>query len=272
MIKPLTKPSTIAALAIVAAALIAAAFAPALAPHDPLAHNLPVRLEPPGGAHPLGTDNFGRDVLSRVIYGSRVSVVVGLASAALAALVGTATGLLTGLLGGRVDLLGQRLIDGLLAFPALVLALIFVAAFGPSTAVVIAAVVTALTPQMARLARSLCLELKASDYAMTARAMGASTWHVATRHILPNALGPLVALATGFVGEAIVLEAVLSYLGLGVPPPHPSWGRMISEGSRYYLETAPWLTIVPGAALSLLALAFAILGDAARDALDPRRT
>jgi len=152
-----------------------------------------------------------------------------------------------------------------------VLALVFVAAFGPSTSVVIAAIVTALAPQMARLARSLCLELKSSDYAAAARSMGASTWHIAVRHILPNALGPIVALATGFVGEAIVLEAVLSYLGLGVPPPQPSWGRMISEGSRLYLETAPWLTIVPGVALSLLALAFAILGDAVRDAQDPRR-
>ena len=265
------RPLVVAAALVAAVAVVAAVFAEQLAPYDPLAPNLAARLSPPGGAHPLGTDNFGRDVLSRVIYGARVSVLVGLASAGLAFLFGTAAGFLSGLLGGPGDLAGQRAIDTLLAFPALVLALVFVAAFGPSTGVVIAAISTALFPQMARLARSLCLAIKESDYCLAARAMGASRWHIALRHILPNALGSLVALATGFVGESIVIESVLSYLGLGVPPPTPSWGRMISEGSRRYLETAPWLTIVPGLALSLLALAFAILGDAVRDALDPKK-
>ena len=272
MVRLIARPAVLISLAIVAAALAAAAFAPSLAPYDPLAPNLSSRLSPPGQGHLLGTDNFGRDVLSRLIYGARASVTVGLVSAAIAAAAGTAAGFVTGYAGGRLDLAGQRVIDALLAFPALVLALVFVASFGPSTPVVIASIATAQAPQMARLARSLCLELKSSDYAAAARAMGGSGWHIATRHILPNAFGPLVALATGFAGEAIVLEAVLGYLGLSVPPPQPSWGRMISEGARRYLESAPWLTIAPGAALSLLALAFAILGDALRDRFDPRRS
>jgi peptide/nickel transport system permease protein len=262
-------PLGVVALLFLSASLIIAAFAEGLAPRDPLEHDLENRLQPPSRDFLMGTDNFGRDVLSRVIYGARTSLFVGLVSIAVVTVVGTALGTASAFVGGGADLLGQRLADALMAFPALVLALVLVAAFGPSTLVVVIAIVAALTPQMARLARARCLELKEEDYILAARAVGATSWRIMGRHILPGSLAPVLVLATGYVGNAMVLEAALSYLGLGVPPPEPSWGRMIFEGTYLYLETAPWLTIFPGLTLSVLVLSFALLGDALRDALDP---
>jgi peptide/nickel transport system permease protein len=259
------------ALVLVVAGLLVAAFAERLAPFDPLLHDLENRLQPPSSTHPMGTDNFGRDVLSRVIYGTRAALFVGLFSVGMATALGAALGILSAMVGGALDLLGQRLADALLAFPALVLALVLVAAFGPSSWVVASALTLAFTPQLARLARARCLELNAREYVLAARAVGASSWRIALRHILPGSLSPVLVLATGYVGKAMVLEAVLSYLGLGVPPPEPSWGRMIFEGASLYLETAPWLTVFPGLALSALVLGFALLGDALRDALDPHQ-
>lgn len=261
----------IAASAVLAAGLAVALLAGELAPHDPLQHNLEHRLEPPGATFLLGTDNFGRDVLSRVLHGARVSLLVGLASVVVVTIVGTALGVASAYLGGRADLYGQRVVDALLAFPALVVVLTLVAAFGPSAVVVVVGIVVALTPQMTRLARAQALRAREHEYVIAAEAMGASHRRVMLRHILPDSLPPVLVLATGHIGEAMVLEAALSFLGLGVPPPHPSWGRMISEGAQLYLETAPWLTIVPGLALSILVLGFAFLGDALRDALDPHR-
>lgn len=260
------------ATAVLAAGLVAALFAGSLAPHDPLEHNLDHRLEPPSSSFLLGTDNFGRDVLSRVLHGARTSLLVGLASILVVAVLGTILGVGSAHLGGRTDLLGQRVVDALLAFPALVVVLVLVAAFGPSMGIVVVGIAIALTPQMTRLARAQALKAREQEYVAAAQAMGASGWRIMARHILPDSFPPVLVLATGYVGEAMVLEAALSFLGLGVPPPQPSWGRMIFEGAHLYLETAPWLTIFPGLALSILVLSFAFLGDALRDALDPHRS
>lgn len=264
------RPTALAALFIIAAALAAALLADAIAPHDPLAPDIARRLEPPGPGRLLGADNFGRDVLSRVIYGARTSLAAGLLSASAAAAAGVLIGAASAMLGGWTDLIVQRITDAFTAFPAVVWALVFAAAFGPSVQMVTIALIVALAPQMVRLMRAKTLEIKEEEYVTAARAAGASGWRIVFRHILPNAAAPAAVLATGFVGEALALEAALSYLGLGVPPPHPSWGRMIYEGAHLYLETAPWLTVFPGLALALVALAFAWLGDALRNAFDPR--
>ncbi len=256
---------------IVMVAIACAVGAEVIAPHDPLAHDPQNRFVPPGASFIMGTDNFGRDVFSRVVYGARASLGVGVLSVAIAALLGTALGTASAFAGGRVDLVGQRLTDTLTAFPAIVTALVLVAAFGPSVRMVMIAVVVAFTPQVTRLARARCLEVKEQAYVEAARSVGASGVRIMLRHILPNTAGSVLVLATGYVGQALVLEAALSYLGFGVPPPEPSWGRMIFEGARLYLETAPWLTLFPGLALSLVALSFALLGEALRDTLDPVR-
>lgn len=263
------KPLGAAALVFVLAAVAIALGAEVIAPHDPLAHDTENRFLPPSMSFFMGTDNFGRDVLSRVVYGARASLGVGIVSILIVTVIGTALGILSAFLGGLTDLVGQRLTDALTAFPAVVMALVLVAAFGPSTQMVVIAIVVALTPQMIRVARARCLEVKVQEYVVAARAVGASGLRIMLCHILPNTLGSVLVLGTGYVGQAMVLEAALSYLGFGVPPPEPSWGRMIYEGAHLYLETAPWLTLFPGLALSLVALSFTILGDALRDALDP---
>ena len=261
-------PLGVAALVLIAAFMVVAALAPQLSPHDPLAHDLDHRLVPPGTEFLLGTDNFGRDVLSRILHGARVTILVGLVSVALATISGTVIGMTSALVGGRLDLLGQRVADSFSAFPALVMVLILVAAFGPSAQLLIAGIAVAYTPQIARLARAESLRAKEEGYVTAARAAGAPRWRILVRHVMPDIMPPVVVLATGYVGEAMVLEAGLSFLGVGVPPPEPSWGRMIFEGAHQYLETAPWLTIYPGIALSLVVLSFALLGDSLRDVLD----
>jgi peptide/nickel transport system permease protein len=262
-------PLGVLALAFLIAFALAAGLAPTLAPFDPLAHDLGRRLAAPGGAHAMGTDGFGRDVLSRVLYGARASLAVAVLGVALATGIGTLVGVATAYAGGRVDLLVGRLTDALMAFPALVMALVLVAAFGPSQPLVVVAIVMALTPHLTRVARARCLELLERDHVLAARALGADDRRIVVRHLLPNVLPTVVVLAAGYVGNALVLEAALSYLGLGLPPPTPSWGRMIFEGAHLYLETASWLTVFPGLALASVVLAFTLLGDALRDALDP---
>ena len=250
-------------------ALVLAAWGPALVPHDPLAHDVPNRLRPPDLQHPLGTDGFGRDQLARVLAGARTSLSVALAAVSLAALIGTLLGVASATAGGRTDLLLQRLIDALLAFPAVVLALLFVAALGPGRGTVTLALATAFTPVVARVARARCLEVLATEHALAARALGASARRVARRHVLPHVLPTVAVIASGVLTSALVLEAALSYLGLGLPPPAPAWGRMVYEGASLYLETAPWLTVFPGVMLAFVALCAAVLGDALRDVLDP---
>ena len=248
----------------------AAILAPLIAPHDPLIQDIPNRLTAPSSQYWLGTDNFGRDVLSRALYGTRISLYVGFASVSLATVVGMLIGIASGYLGGVVDLVLQRAVDMLLGFPGLILAMVMVVAMGASLNNVVLAIAVVFSPRVVRLARSSALSIKEEPYVLAAQSIGASHIRIMLRHILPNALAPVFVLATGYLGTAIVIEASLSYLGLGVPLPNPSWGNMIFAGSRGHLEAAPWLSVFPGLALALVVFSFSFLGDALRDAFDPR--
>jgi peptide/nickel transport system permease protein len=250
------------------AALVALA-APLVAPHDPLRQNLGNALAPPGRAHLLGTDNVGRDVMSRVIWGTRVSLVAGFVSVAIAALAGGLLGVLAGYCGGRVDGLVMRLMDAVLSFPPLVLALALGAVLGAGLTGVLIALGVVYTPTFARLMRGQVLAVKARDYVDAARALGAPGWRIAWHHVLPNAATPIVVQASLSVAFAILAEASLSFLGLGIQPPAASWGSMINAG-RGYLQQAPWIVFGPGAALFITVVGLNFVGDAVRDALDPR--
>ena len=249
---------------------LAAAFPDALAPIGPLDQDIPNRLRPPGADFPFGTDGSGRDVFSRVIHGARASLHVGLLAVAISAAAGTAMGLVSAGVGGKIDLVLQRFVDALLGVPFMVLAVVVVVSFGSSANAVVGALAIAYTPQVARLARATAISVMAEPYVLAARLQGAGAARVILRHLLPNTYSPVLAQATGFFGSALVAESVLSFLGLGVPPPDPSWGRMIQEGSRLYLEVAPWLTVIPGLVLTLTVLAFLFVSDALTDILDLR--
>ena len=240
--------------AVMVLAVLVALAAPLVAPHDPLAQNLGNTLAPPGRSHLLGTDNVGRDVLSRVIWGTRISLLAGLVSVALAMLAGSLLGVLAGYCGGRVDGVVMRVMDAVLSFPPLVLAL---------------ALGVVYTPTFARLMRGQVLTIAARDYVDAARALGASGWRVAARHVVPNAINPIIVQASLSVAFAILAEASLSFLGLGIQPPQASWGSMINAG-RGYLQQAPWIVFGPGAALFVTVVGLNFVGDAVRDALDPR--
>ncbi len=249
---------------------LVALLAPLIAPHDPVALNVPNRLKPPGPEFWLGTDTLGRDSFSRIIFGARVSLYVGLVSVSLGSVVGIVLGVTSGYLGGRFDLLVQRAVDAAMGFPPLVLALILVVGLGPSLHSVTIAIGINLIPRVTRVSRSSTLAIKAEQYVLAANAIGCSALRVMTQHVVPNSLAPVFVLATGYLGTAIVAEASLSFLGLGVPPPQPTWGGMLEMAAKGYLEAAPWLAIYPGGALAVVAFAFALLGDALRDVLDPR--
>ena len=250
-------------------ALVVAVAAPVVAPHDPIRQDLGNTLAPPGRAHWLGTDNVGRDVLSRVIWGTRVSLVAGFVSVAIAVLVGGLLGIVAGYAGGRVDGLVMRLMDAVLSFPPLVLALALGAVLGADLTGVLIALGVVYTPTFARLTRGQVLAVKARDYVDAARALGAPGWRIACRHVLPNAATPIVVQASLSVAFAILAEASLSFLGLGIQPPEASWGSMINAG-RGYLQQAPWIVFGPGAALFVTVVGLNFVGDAVRDALDPR--
>src|SRR6266852_7114151 len=255
--------------AVMLLAVLAALAAPLLAPYDPLAQNLGNTLARPGRAHLLGTDNVGRDVLSRVIWGTRVSLVAGLVSVALAVVAGSLLGILAGYCGGRVDELMMRLMDAVLSFPPLVLALALGAVLGAGLGGVVIALGVVYTPTFARLMRGQVLTITARDYVEAARLLGGQDWWILARHVLPNTATPIVVQASLSIGFAILAEASLSLLGLGVQPPDPAWGSMINAG-RGYLQQAPWMVFGPGAALFLTVLALNFVGDGIRDALDPR--
>src|SRR5262245_39994675 len=255
--------------AVMLLAVVVALAAPLVAPYDPLAQDLGNTLARPGRAHVLGTDNVGRDVLSRVIWGTRVSLVAGLVSVALAMVTGSVLGLLAGYSGGRVDGLVMRLMDAILSFPPLVLALALGAVLGAGLGGVLLALGVVYTPTFARLMRGQVLAIPARDYVDAARALGASGWRVAWRHVVPNALNPIIVQASLSVAFAILAEASLSFLGLGIQPPQASWGSMINAG-RGYLQQAPWIVFGPGAALFVTVVGLNFVGDAVRDALDPR--
>ena len=249
---------------------IAAAFPDLLTSVAPLDQDVPNRLRGPGTSFLFGTDGSGRDVFSRVVHGARVSLYVGVAAVAVSAVAGTGLGITSAAIGGKLDLILQRFVDAILGIPFLLLAVVVVVSLGSSVNSVVIALAFAYTPQVARLARATAMSVMAEPYVLAARLEGASIRRVMARHLLPNTYSPVLAQATGFFGSALVAEAVLSFLGLGVPPPDPSWGRMIQEGSRLYLEVAPWLTIIPGLVLTVTVLAFLFVADAVRDLLDPR--
>jgi len=260
---------------VIVASVVLAALAPALAPVDPIRNDLLARLAPPmwmeGGSarHPLGTDTLGRDVVSRLLYGARVSLLVGFAAVLVAGVVGVALGLVAGYYGGRLDDLLMRVGDVQLAFPVLVLAIAVLSVLGASLGNVI--IVLGLTGWVtyARITRAETLSLRHRDFVEGARALGARDAAILWRHILPNVLPPITVVATFSVARTIIAEASLSFLGLGIPPPAPSWGAMLDEG-RNYLTTGWWLALFPGLAILALVLGINLVGDWLRDALDPR--
>lgn len=250
--------------------VFAAIFADFVAPYDPTATSAEMSLSPPGSAMLFGGDMMGRDVLSRIIHGARISLAVGIGSTILGGVIGTVIGLMCGYWMGLFDLLIQRLIDMMQALPLLVMALVMAASLGPSLENTIIAISIPLVPQVARVIRSNVLSLRELPFVEAARAVGMSDQRIIFRHILPNTLAPLIVLGTAQLGSAILTEASLSFLGLGVPEPYPSWGRMLSESAAEYVRVAPWLVIFPGIAISAAVFGANLMGDAVRDFLDPR--
>ena len=256
---------------IMALCVFAAVFAPYITVYDPLSTNAALSLARPSAQHWLGCDFMGRDVYSRIVYGARISLAVGVGSMGLGITCGVLIGLTSGYLGGWVDLAAQRLIDILQSLPLLVMALLMTASLGPSLRNTIIAISIALIPSSARVVRANTLSLREQPFVESAKAIGMSEFRIAFRHVLPNTLAPLIVLATAQLGATILIEATLSFLGLGVPEPHPSWGRMLSESAAEYVRTAPWLVIFPGLAISLVVFGTNLFGDALRDILDPRQ-
>ena len=250
--------------------VVMAVFADLLATQDPVRTDAAHTLSRPTSVNWLGTDHLGRDLYSRVIHGARVSLVVGLASTLLGAVLGGVLGLLSGYAGGVADLVTQRVMDILQGLPLLVLALVMSAVLGPSLGNVIIAISVPIIPRAARVIRSSVLAIREMPYVEAARALGVNHSRVAFRHILPNTMGVFIVLITAQLGSAILVEAALSFLGLGVPEPYPSWGRMLSVSAAEYAQKAPWLVLCPGAAISLAVFGTNLLGDALRDVLDPR--
>jgi len=255
---------------IVALFVLMAIFAPWITQFDPTLTNSRVSLAAPGGSHPLGADFMGRDMWSRIVYGARISLAVGIGATTMGCVIGVCVGLLSGYFGGWLDLIAQRFMDMLQALPLLVMALVMSAALGPSLENVIIAISIPLVPTVARIIRSNTLMLREMPFVEAARAVGMNEFSIALRHVLPNTLAPLIVLATAQLGSAILVEAALSFLGLGIPEPYPSWGRMLSESAAEYVRTAPWLVIFPGLAISLAVFGTNLLGDALRDIFDPR--
>ncbi|HUP00404.1 MAG TPA: ABC transporter permease [Gemmatimonadota bacterium] len=255
--------------AVVALLVVFGIAGPWVAPYDPLAQDLSRGLEPPSAEHWFGTDTFGRDILSRVLYGARISLIVGVASQAIAFTLGVLLGVVSGYYGGKVDGLVMRLADVTLAFPTLLLLIAITAAFQPSLAVVFVAIGVVGWAGLARLVRSQALVVRELDFIQAARALGMGDARLLSRHVLPNCLAPAVIAVTLGMAGAILLEAALSFIGLGAQPPTPSWGSMISDG-RDLLRAAPWISIFPGLAIGFVVLGFNLFGDGLRDAMDPR--
>ncbi len=255
---------------ILLAMILTAIFAPLMAPHDPQATSVALQYAPPGSEFILGGDQLGRDMLSRLIYGARISLFVGLLSVGIGVTAGTLIGIFSAYAGGTVDLVVQRLVDTLMGFPPIILALGLMAALGVSMNNVVIALVVILLPGTTRVVRSQTLSIKELDYVMAARAIDASSWRIMLRHILPNVAATYIVLSTITRGFAIVVEASLSFLGVGIPPDVPTWGGMLTLGASRYVNTAPWLAIFPGIAITLIVFAVNLLGDSLRDALDPK--
>ena len=250
--------------------VVTALFADLLQTHDPIATDAAFTLGRPVAGHWFGTDHLGRDIYSRIVHGARVSLIVGVASTLLGSVLGGIVGLLSGYAGGKTDLVTQRVLDILQGLPLLVLALVMSASLGPSVQNVIIAISIPIVPRAARVIRSSVLSIREMQYVEAARALGVRHLRVAFRHILPNTMGPFIVLCTAQLGSAILVEATLSFLGLGVPEPYPSWGRMLSVSAAEYAQKAPHLVLFPGIAISLAVFGSNLLGDALRDTLDPR--
>jgi peptide/nickel transport system permease protein len=254
---------------VIATFIVLALFAPLIAPYDPIATSWSLVRKPPSALHWFGTDDLGRDVLSRVIYGTRASLMAGAISVSIAFGVGVPIGLLSGYRGGFIDALISRITDAMLACPFLILAIALAAFLGPSLGNAMIAIGISTTPIFVRLTRGQTINVKVEDYVEAARAVGTPPWRIARMHILPNILPALLVQATLSIAAAIIAEAALSFLGLGQQPPLPSWGSMLNAAQRF-LTTAPWMAIWPGLGIFLVVLSFNLVGDGLRDALDPR--
>jgi ABC-type dipeptide/oligopeptide/nickel transport system permease subunit len=257
-------------LAFILLLVVVAIFAPLLAPYDPNVGETSLRGASPSRDFLLGNDHIGRDMLSRLIYGTRIALIVGIGATTIAAAIGVVIGAAAGYFRGWADSLLSRIVDALMAFPTLALLITLAAVIGPSLLTVVITIGTTVWASYARVVRADVLSLRERDFILAARAAGAGHARIIFRHILPNALGPVIVLATLAVGSIIILESALSFLGLGVKPPTASWGGMLSDG-RAYIRTYPHISIAPGLAITLTVLAFNLLGDGLRDALDPRQ-
>jgi len=256
-------------LVVVVAFVLVALLAPWIAPYDPIETSWSRIRKPPSWAHPFGTDENGRDVLSRLIWGARASLMAGVVSVLGAVLIGVPLGLLAGLAGGWLDAVISRVADAMLSVPFLILAIALAAFLGPALENAMLAIAITASPVFVRLARGMALEAKSTDWVEAARALGNPPWRTAFVHVLPNIIPPLLVQSTLAIAEAIIAEASLSFLGLGQQPPAPSWGSMLNSAQRF-LDDAPWLAVAPGLGIFLVVLAFNLVGDGLRDALDPR--
>ncbi len=249
---------------------LAGVFADILAPYNPTANDFSAMTEPPSWAHPLGTDQLGRDLLSRILYGARTAFIVGLTSALVSGFTGLFLGVASAYFGGYIDLLVQRFVDVFMAFPLIIMALAVVSIFGTGLENVILAITIPLIPRCARIVRSSALAVREVPYVDAARALGYGHLRIIAFHMVPNVMAPFLVVITAFVGQAILIEASLSYLGLGVQEPTPAWGLMLQGGAEEYATTAPWIAVVPGLAIALTVFGISLFGDALRDVLDPK--
>lgn len=266
----MTKPLGAIGGFIILVMLFAAVFAPQIAPYDPYELDQSLQFGAPSLSHPFGTDEFGRDLFTRIIYGAKIALIIGFCASFLGATGGAIVGVVSAYMGGKTDLLIQRIVDILLAFPLLILALAIASVLGRSTFNLILAIAIPVIPRTARIVRASALSAKELVYVEAARAVGSSHIRVMFRHIIPNIMAPYLIILTAQLGSAILTEASLSFLGLGTAEPEPSWGLMLSGGAPLYAEKAPWVAIFPGVAISLAVFGFNLLGDSLRDALDPR--
>jgi ABC-type dipeptide/oligopeptide/nickel transport system permease subunit len=264
------KPLGAVSAALIGVIVLTAIFADVLAPYDPLAAQPEIRLAAPSWEHPFGTDDIGRDVLSRVIHGSRISLWVGLLAVGIGTVVGMVIGLLCGYCEGRTDLVFQRIMDAIQAIPGLMLALAIVSVLTPNTTNAMLAIAMVIIPGNSRIVRGAVLAAKQNRYVEAAQAIGCRHPRIILTHILPNVTAPILVIGSIWLGNAILIEASLSFLGVGTQPPTPSWGLMLSSSGRAFMEQAPWLALFPGLAISLAVLGFNLFGDTLRDAWDPK--
>ena len=257
-------------LLLVAVIAVTGIFAESLAPYNPTANDFAAMTEAPSWDHLLGTDQFGRDLLSRIVFGARTALIVGLSSAFVGGTLGLVLGVASAYIGGMIDMIMQRVFDVVMAFPLIIMALAIVSIFGTGVHNVIIAITIPLVPRCARVVRSAALVIREVPYVDAARACGFSASRIILRHMVPNVMAPFLIMVTAFVGQAILAEASLSYLGLGVQEPVPAWGLMLQGGAEEYASTAPWIAIFPGVAIMLSVLGINLFGDALRDTLDPK--